>query len=200
MIRFRPAAIATMIALMATAAAAAAQSPAPDDRSWTQLDDLRVATARYHDLSVAIADGFTPFSTTGGTTPTCFDHPGQGGMGVHYVHAIDDEVDAMDSEAEVYEVVDPGHLRLVAVEYIVPASFVEDASGTVVHLPSVLGQDFHKNTDLGVYVLHAWIWEPNPAGTFADFNPDVSPCPAGASPMPSMSMQDGSDIAYIGGP
>ncbi len=189
MIRFRPAAIATMIALLATATATAAQSPAPtSDRSWTQLDDLRIATAKYHDLSVAIADGFTPFSTTGGTTPTCFDHPGQGGMGVHYVHDIDDKVDAMDPEAMVYEVVDPDHLRLVAVEYIVPANFVEDASGKVVNLPNVLGQDFHKNTDLGVYVLHAWIWQDNPAGTYSDFNPDVSPCPPGASPMPSMSM------------
>ena len=190
-----------MIALLATAGATAAQSPAPTiDRSWTQLDDLRVATAKYHDLSVATADGFTPFSTTGGTTPTCFDHPGQGGMGVHYVHDIDDTVDAMDPEAMVYEVVDPEHLRLVAVEYIVPANFVEDASGKVVNLPNVLGQDFHKNTDLGVYVLHAWIWQDNPAGIYSDFNPDVSACPAGASPMPSMSMSDDSGAAYIGGP
>ncbi len=187
MMRLQPAVIATLIALMATAAAAAAQSPAPaTDRSWTQLDDLRVATAKYHDLSVTLADGFTPFSTTGGSTPTCFDHPGQGGMGVHYVHDIDGKVDAMDPEAMVYEVVDPDHQRLVAVEYIVPANFVEDASGNVVDLPNVLGQDFHKNTALGVYVLHAWIWEDNPAGVYADFNPNVSPCPAGASPMPSM--------------
>jgi hypothetical protein len=189
MMRFRPAALCTLMALVAAASAASAQSPAPaTDRSWTQLDDLRVATAKYHDLSVALADGFTPFSTTGGTTPTCFDHSGQGGMGVHYVHDIDDKVDAMDPEAMVYEVADPDHLRLVAVEYIVPANFVEDASGKVVNLPNVLGQDFHKNTDLGVYVLHAWIWEDNPAGVHADFNPNVGPCPAGGMAMPSMSM------------
>jgi hypothetical protein len=177
-------------AILAAAAAVSAQSASPGDRAWTQLDDLRVATARYHDVSAAIADGFPPFSTSGGTAPTCFDHPGQGGMGVHYVHDIDGTVDAMDPEAAVYEVVDPDHLRLVASEYIVPASFVEDASGNVVNLPNVLGQDFHKNETLGVYVLHAWIWEPNPAGTFADFNPNVGMCPASSDSqaMPSMSM------------
>ena len=181
-------ALAGAVVFLAAASAASAQSPAPaTDRSWTQLDDLRVATAKYHDLSVTLAAGFTPFSTTGGTTPTCFDHPGQGGMGVHYVHDIDGTVDAMDPEAMVYEVVDPSHLRLVAVEYIVPASFVEDASGKVVNLPHVLGQDFHKNTDLGVYVLHAWVWEDNPAGVYADFNPNAGPCPAGEMAMPSMS-------------
>ena len=183
-------ALATAAAILATTAVVSAQSARPADRAWTQLDDLRVATARYHDVANAVEDGFTPFSTTGGTTPTCFDHPGDGGMGVHYVHDIDDTVDAMDPEAAVYEVVDPGHLRLVAAEYIVPASFVEDAAGNVVNLPSVLGQDFHKNETLGVYVLHAWTWEPNPAGTFADFNPNVGMCPASSDSeaMPSMSM------------
>ncbi len=183
-----PAVVAGAITLLAAASVVSAQSPAPaGDRSWTQLDDLRTATAKYHDLSVALADGFTPFSTTGGTTPTCFDHAGQGGMGVHYVHDIDDTVDPMDPEAMVYEIVDPDHLRLVAVEYIVPANFVEDTAGNVVNLPSVLGQDFHKNTTLGVYVLHGWIWENNPAGVFSDFNPNVSPCPADGMAMPSMS-------------
>jgi hypothetical protein len=176
--------------IMAVAAVASAQSANPADRAWTQLDDLRVATARYHDVAAAVADGFAPFSTTGGTTPTCFDHPGQGGMGVHYVHAIDEVVDPMDPEAAVYELVGPDQLRLVASEYIVPASFVEDASGNVVKLPSVLGQDFHKNEALGVYVLHAWIWEPNPAGTFADFNPNLGMCPpaSDSEAMPAMSM------------
>ena len=57
-------------------------------------------------------------------------------MGVHYVHDIDDKVDAMDPEAMVYEVVDPSHQRLVAVEYIVPAKFVDDASVKVVVHPN----------------------------------------------------------------
>ena len=42
------------------------------------------------------------------------------------------------------EVVDPSHQRLVAVDYIVPAKFVEDASGKVVRDQSrgVYGQAY----------------------------------------------------------
>jgi hypothetical protein len=47
----------------------------------------------------------------------------------------------------------------------------------VVSLPSVLGQDFHKHAFLPVYILHAWVWDENPDGFFADFNPNVTPCP-----------------------
>jgi hypothetical protein len=42
----------------------------------------------------------------------------------------------------------------------------------------VLGQDFHKHPTLPLYVLHAWIWEANPDGMFADFNPVLGACPA----------------------
>lgn len=27
---------------------------------------------------------------------------------------------------------------------------------------------------VGFYLMHAWIWRPNPAGMFADWNPEVS--------------------------
>jgi hypothetical protein len=42
--------------------------------------------------------------------------------------------------------------------------------------PQVLGQSFHLDESLGMYVLHAWVWKNNPAGMFEDWNPDVS-CP-----------------------
>ena len=58
-------------------------------RAWNHIDDVRLATARYHDLSAAIEDGFNPFSVDGDPEPTCFDGPG-GGMGVHYVRGVDD--------------------------------------------------------------------------------------------------------------
>ena len=48
-----------------------------------------------------------------------------------------------------------------------------DAAGNT-HPPSVLGHHFHLNQELGVYVLHAWIWQNNPAGMFEDWNPRVS--------------------------
>ena len=31
-------------------------------------------------------------------------------------------------------------------------------------------------TFLPVYILHAWVWEENPAGVYADYNPAVSGC------------------------
>ena len=61
---------------------------------------------------------------------------------------------------------------LGAVEYIVPAA-EWDATGNT-EPPSVLGQSFHLNSDLGVYILHAWIFRHNSAGIFEDWNPNVS--------------------------
>ena len=164
--------------LVAAPAAALAQSPDPGaspDPNAAALDAVRQATVSYNLLSNAIADGFVPFSTTGGTTPTCFDSQGAG-MGVHYVKGVDGTVDANHPEAMVYEVSPFGDTRLVAVEYVVPQELVEDEQGNVQNLPELFGQKFHKNPTLPLYILHAWIWEANPDGMFADFNPRVLPC------------------------
>ena len=56
----------------------------------------------------------------------------------------------------------------MAVEYIVPGDFVDPAAP-----PELLGQTFHLNEALGVWVLHAWVWKDNPAGVFQDWNPEV---------------------------
>ena len=102
-------------------------------------------------------------------------------MGQHLVDqsALDGKVSLGHPEALVYEVKpgnplrQPGNrLRLVAVEYIVPSSFVNPK-----HPPRLLGQNFHLNSDLDVWVLHAWVWKYNPAGVFADWNPRVGACP-----------------------
>jgi len=153
------------------------QQKADPGRAWDGLDQVRVATGRYHGLESAIADGFTPFALDGSDTPTCFESD-SGGMGVHYVRNVDAVVDATDPEAMVYELTESGQPRLVAVEYVVPQEFVEDGEGNVVSLPHVLGQDFHKHATLPLYVLHAWIWEENPDGMFADYNPVLAGCPA----------------------
>jgi hypothetical protein len=58
------------------------------------------------------------------------------------------------------------------VEYIVPAE-PWDAAGHATP-PTVLGQTFHLNPALGVYVLHVWIWRNNPAGIFEDWNPQIT--------------------------
>ena len=161
----------TALAIMLTAVPATAQDAEP-----AGLDDVRAATAAYHWLPNALDAGFVPFSLEGTDVPTCFESDA-GGMGVHYVRNVDDTADANDPEAMVYEVGEDGGLRLVGVEYVVPQEFVEDESGAVVALPSLHGQDFHKHSSLPLYILHAWIWEENSEGMFADFNPAVTGCP-----------------------
>lgn len=127
-----------------------------------ELARVRAATAEYHSVAAAEADGYTLLDV-------CFDDPDKGGMGYHYVKGIDDVLDPLAPEALVYEPTPQG-LKLVAVEYIVPMSLSNTA-------PSVLGHPLHENKDLGLWVLHAWIWQPNPAGMFEDFNPNVTACP-----------------------
>ena len=39
--------------------------------------------------------------------------------------------------------------------------------------------DFHRHPVLPLWVLHTWMWKPNPTGTFSDWNPAVRPCPSG---------------------
>jgi len=56
------------------------------------------------------------------------------------------------------------------VEYIVPYSFVPRSATP----PTVFGQDLLQNDTFQVWARHAWIWKNNPAGIFADWNPNVN--------------------------
>ncbi|TMK85098.1 MAG: hypothetical protein E6G44_08150 [Actinobacteria bacterium] len=148
--------------LLSSAAVASHASPG----GQSELAAVRAATAKFHDLATAEAAGYSRFLD-------CFQNPGVGGMGQHYVQldSLDGNIDALRPEAMVYEV-DPRRLQLVAVEYVVPTS---DWSGE--DPPKLFGHDFFLNTQLGVWALHAWIWRPNPLGMFENFNPKVRLCP-----------------------
>ena len=137
---------------------------------WLNL--VRLVTARYHNQQAAEAAGYIYVSGL----DYCFDNPGVGGMGFHRIKttAMDTRVKVLEPEAMVYAPAKDGRLILGAVEYIVPAE-AWDAEGHT-HPPMLLGQHFHLNAALGVYVLHAWIWKANPAGVFMDWNPRVA-CP-----------------------
>jgi hypothetical protein len=93
-------------------------------------------------------------------------------MGIHYVNGDylkDDVLDIARPEAVMYEPMPDGSLALVAVEYITfkgPASLQG-------HLFNFIGAPNRYGLD-PFYELHVWAWKPNPAGTFADMNPDVS--------------------------
>lgn len=130
------------------------------------LSSVRNFTARYHHIDKAQRDGYHALLA-------CFDLPGVGGMGQHYVNLslLDGSVDPRQPEALVYEV-DHKKLKLVAVEYIIPID-----AWTSSQPPTLYGKDFTRIDSLGLWALHAWIWKPNPDGMFANYNPRVPLCP-----------------------
>lgn len=132
-----------------------------------------VATARYQDVAEAEQDGWANSIDTLG----CFQDPRHGGMGVHYVNGslMDAVVDITRPEALVYELDASGNVAgLLAHEYIVPVE-----AWTSRTPPRLFGMNFHRHPVLPLWVLHTWMWKPNPAGMFADWNPAVRPCPDG---------------------
>jgi hypothetical protein len=136
------------------------------------LAGVRAAVAPYHHMDRATADGWGWVEGL----DHCFEDEELGGMGYHLIDAsrLDTSLDPDRPEALVYVPKPNGDLRLGAVEWIVPAD-AWDAQGHA-SPPTMLDQHLHLNEGLGVYVLHAWIFERNPAGMFEDFNPRVS-CP-----------------------
>jgi hypothetical protein len=157
----RTSAAALVLGLLATPAVQA--SNGTDESA---LAGVRNATAAFHDLSAAQAAGYAPLLS-------CFDLPGVGGMGQHYVDTslLDATVEADRPEALVYEI-DGSRLQLVAVEYIVPWQ-----AWVSLTPPQLYGRSFVRVDSLHLWALHAWIWRPNPLGMFASYNPNVKLCP-----------------------
>ena len=141
----------------------------------SMLAAVRAATAKYHDVSRALADGYQLGYR--GVVTGCISNPA-GAMGYHYFNwaRMDDpSIVEGDPEVLVYHTGDDGTLVLGAVEWVVPKVAWENAGNT--EPPMVFGQMLHVlNPVLNWYIAHAWIWTHNPAGMFADWNPEVS-CP-----------------------
>ncbi len=137
---------------------------------------VRAATAKYHDVSAAVAAGYQLGYK--GVVTGCISNPGVGAMGYHYFNwAKMDNPSIIEDDPEVlvYHKGDDGTLVLGAVEWVVPKTFWDAAGNTAA--PVVFGQTLHiLNPVLNWYVEHAWIWTPNPSGIFADWNPRVA-CP-----------------------
>jgi len=137
----------------------------------SDLAKVRDATAKFHNPEAAQAAGYDLVEGL----DYCFDNPGTGGMGFHYINTsiLDTTVELLNPEAMVYTP-SPNGLQLGAVEYIVPQAAWDGEGHT--QPPMLMGRHLHLNETLGVYVLHAWIWKNNSAGIFEDWNPAVS-CP-----------------------
>jgi hypothetical protein len=157
---------------------------------FKQLALARAATARYHSVERALADGYrapppTPTEPLGhcASSPPEPRPPGVpgGGMGIHYEHPAlmqDNEFDIRRPEILNYEPVN-GRLRLVALEY-----FANDADQNLATSdpPRLFGRVFDgpmpgHHPGMGIhYDLHVWLWKRNPNGMFAIWNPRVA-CP-----------------------
>jgi hypothetical protein len=136
------------------------------------------ATAKFHNLAAAQAAGYTAVVADAAGI-TCISQPGEGTMGIHYLNPtlVDATIDAARPEMVVYEPRPNGKLKLVTLEYFVIKS-VWDATHSAP--PSLFGQEFLVTPSPNryglppFYALHAWIWNPNPSGLFAPYNPRVS--------------------------
>lgn len=133
----------------------------------SELAEVRAATARFQRVDSAMAAGWDFIASD------CVADPDLGGMGFHYVNEslMDLTVTPTQPEVLVYAPGPNGKLKLVAVEYMVPAEPWDAANSTP---PTALGRAMHLNPHLGAYVLHAWIWQNNPSGMYEDWNPNVS--------------------------
>jgi len=138
-----------------------------------QLAQLRQVTEKFHKFESAKEAGYSSQITP------CWAHHSAGGMGYHYgnLALFDATVDLLNPETVMYEPQAGGHMRLVGMEYIVPIVAWEAAKHDVNDpndVPQLLGQKFTKHSFLPIYKLHIWLWEQNPSGTYADWNPKVS--------------------------
>ena len=137
--------------------------PSEESLSPTTRQELmraRKATAKYTDISAAIADGYVDINVF---IPN---------MGFHYLKMseLDAVFDPERPELLVYaQDLCEGQMRLVAVEYAVPtnlsATAPEGFTGDADH--------WHRQDNFGLWTLHAWIWFRNPDGVFAELNPRV---------------------------
>jgi hypothetical protein len=142
----------------------AASAPTPTDSLSTatrrELGQVRSATAKYHDLDKAIADGYVNIDVF---------VPGQG---FHYLKpSLVDGTFELDKPELLVYALDPTdkRLRLVSVEYAVPLALSATAP------EGFSGEDdvWSVNSDFGLWTLHCWVWLQNPNGIFAEFSPRV---------------------------
>jgi hypothetical protein len=139
------------------------------------LAQIRAATARYHRLEVAEADGyerrrfpFPPFDPI-----PCIENEG-----IRYANQslIDGVVDPTRPEFLLYEPRPNGELRLAGVQFGVPASEWDSSQG----IPYLGHQPFMDRRlppwggPAPNYSLVVWVWTHNPDGMYTLRNPNVT--------------------------
>ncbi|MBL8325029.1 MAG: hypothetical protein JNJ89_08715 [Rubrivivax sp.] len=169
-------AIAAAVALVSASSSwAHGDPPRADFNLHRLLAEVGEATRPFIDIGNALAAGYTKFPDLSGD---CVDQPGQGGMGIHYVHSAlvgDAVLDPFKPEFLVYHEARHGRHELVALEYVVFAPLWDALHPQP---PVLFGHPMHLvrtpnryGTSMPFYELHVWLYEHNPNGLFNDWNP-----------------------------
>lgn len=129
------------------------------------VETVRRATEKFHDLAVAGEAGYPT------RIPACIADSTMGGMGHHMIDRTryDEKLEIERPEMLLYAPTGNGKLELVAVEYVVPYGAVPATAKA----PRLFGQALKRYDSQNYWALHVWIWRRNPAGLFADWNPNV---------------------------
>ena len=160
------------VALCLVAGACGSNDPA--DPTTNDIEQIQLATAIYSDVDQALSDGFVPLSE-------CIAGP-DGAMGFHYGmpgRLEDSIIDPAAPEVLLFEPTLSGGKRLVGVEFMMHQDAWAGAGNT--SAPTLAGETFEapnpNHPDPMVrpfYTLHVWVWQDNPSGMFAPFNPTVN--------------------------
>lgn len=160
----------TALAVVAVVTPAVASTASGSDKE-DSIADIRQATAKYHDVAVALSDGYVPASP-------CEASPA-GTMGIHYLKPslLGQPIDLRHPQILLYLPTADGP-RLIGVEYFKPDA--DQNLATDSDRPYLLGQPFdgpmpgHTEQMPIHYDLHVWVWKHNPSGMFAVWNPALS--------------------------
>jgi len=180
-----------------TASASERTTPGPGEPT---LADVRLATERFRDVSVALAEGYIrdPFNMC--ETAEMMGRPASlGAMGIHYfrpdllgitappsprVNGVGTHTDFLKPSILIYEPQADGSMELVAVENLVfaaawkaagnaePPSFHGVPYDTMIDDPNTLLDEAHMFEPH--FDRHVWIYRDNPNGVFTPLNPAVS--------------------------
>lgn len=167
-----------LLPILLGSALAASVIATPVAAGESGLAVLRDATAPFHAVAAAAAAGYSVqvYDTAG---ITCIADPnGTGTMGIHFLNpALLGTLDPSRPQLVIYVPRNDGSLRLVAVEFLAIAADWDAAHASP---PELFGQQFRLTTAPNryglpdFYELHVWAWQPNPLGTFNEWNPSVS--------------------------
>ena len=129
-----------------------------NQETLSDLAKARRATAKYHNVHQAEADGYINLNFC------------EEGEGCHWLNPslLDGEFDAAQPEILLY-LPDGDGWRLVAVEYVVPLS-----ASPGVAPAGFAGDADHWRQDsegVGLWELTVWLWLDNPTGLFEQHNP-----------------------------